>query len=81
MKDWRDASRQALGDELFGYLAGQPHDMRAGEADPNEVAWSRYRLVPRVLRGQQGVDVSCRLFGRDYAAPLGVGAFAADRLL
>ncbi|WP_109476116.1 alpha-hydroxy acid oxidase [Paraburkholderia sp. C35] len=80
MKDWRDESRAALGAELFGYLLGRPHDMRPDDADPNELAWSRYRLVPRVLQGHDGVDVTCRLFGRVYAAPVGVGAFAADRL-
>lgn len=80
MKDLRDESRLALGAELFGYLTGHPHDKRSGDADPNELAWSRYRFVPRVLQGHGGVDVSCRLFGRDYAAPVGVGAFAADRL-
>jgi isopentenyl diphosphate isomerase/L-lactate dehydrogenase-like FMN-dependent dehydrogenase len=80
MKDWRDESRAALGAELFGYLTGRPHDMRRDDTDPNELAWSRYRLVPRVLQGHKGVDVSCRVFGRDYAAPFGIGAFAADRL-
>jgi isopentenyl diphosphate isomerase/L-lactate dehydrogenase-like FMN-dependent dehydrogenase len=80
MKDFRDASRAALGAELYGYLVGRPHDMRPDDADPNELAWSRYRLVPRVLQGHDHVDVTCRLFGCDYAAPIGVGAFAADRL-
>jgi isopentenyl diphosphate isomerase/L-lactate dehydrogenase-like FMN-dependent dehydrogenase len=80
MKDFREASRAALGDELYGYLCGRPHDMNAGDTDPNERAWSRYRLVPRVLQGHAGVDVSCQLFGSEYAAPFGVGAFAADRL-
>ncbi|MDR5822249.1 alpha-hydroxy acid oxidase [Caballeronia sp. LZ043] len=80
MKDFRDASCAALGAELYGYLVGRPHDMRPDDADPNELAWSRYRLVPRVLQGHDHVDVTCRLFGQDYAAPIGVGAFAADRL-
>jgi isopentenyl diphosphate isomerase/L-lactate dehydrogenase-like FMN-dependent dehydrogenase len=53
--------------------------MNPGDVDPNELAWSRYRLEPRVLQGQCGVDVGCAVFGQQYAVPVGVGAFAADR--
>ena len=79
-RNWMDQASAALGPTLFDYLRGRPHDMRDGDIDPNEAALSRYRLVPRILTGCQGVDLACAIFGRMYAAPIGVGAFAADRL-
>jgi len=79
-RNWMDQASVALGPTLFKYLRGRPHDMRDADIDPNEEALSRYRLVPRVFTGHRSVDLSCAIFGQAYAAPLGVGAFAADRL-
>jgi len=79
-RNWMDQAAVALGPTLFNYLRGRPHDMRDADIDPNEEALARYRLVPRVLTGRQEVDVRCAIFDEEYAAPLGVGAFAADRL-
>ncbi|MCP1120795.1 alpha-hydroxy acid oxidase [Robbsia andropogonis] len=80
MSDLSDSARQALGEHLFGYLCGRATDMPSEATDPNESALARYRLVPRILTGHSTVDIRCTLFGRAYAAPFGVGAFAADRL-
>lgn len=79
-KSWKQRARAALGPTLFGYLRGLAFDNPGGEIDPNEQALQRYRLVPRVLAGQTDVSLECAIMGRTYAAPIGVGAFAADRL-
>ena len=73
-----EEARRKLGEPLFHYLLGRVAD--AGEMDPNVSALSRYRLVPRVLRGTETVDISARLAGRMIGAPVAVGAFAGDRL-
>jgi isopentenyl diphosphate isomerase/L-lactate dehydrogenase-like FMN-dependent dehydrogenase len=77
---WKEAASRALGSHLFDYLQGRPVDMPAAAIDPNEAALMRYRLVPRVLMGHPAIDMSTMLLGRRYAAPIGVGAFAADKL-
>ena len=79
-RSWMDQASAKLGTTLFDYLRGRPHDMRDADIDPNERALSRYRLIPRILTGRQQVDLSCSIFGQEYAAPIGIGAFAADRL-
>lgn len=50
------------------------------EVDDNETAFRRFALLPRVMTGRSGIDVSCSLLGMTMGAPLIVGAFAADRL-
>jgi isopentenyl diphosphate isomerase/L-lactate dehydrogenase-like FMN-dependent dehydrogenase len=80
MSDWKQRALAALGPTLFGYLRGRAFDSPGAEIDPNEEALQRYRLVPRVLAGQTEVHLECSIMGRSYAAPVGVGAFAADRL-
>jgi 4-hydroxymandelate oxidase len=59
---------------------GRPGDMGPDEADPNEVALARFKLVPRVMKARAHIDVSMDFCGRRIAAPLAVGAYAADRL-
>lgn len=66
---------------LAGYLEGRPRDMPAGARDPNEEAIARYRLVPHLLPGASGIDLTTDVFGFAVAAPLMVGAFAGDRIL
>jgi isopentenyl diphosphate isomerase/L-lactate dehydrogenase-like FMN-dependent dehydrogenase len=80
MRPDRDAAKRALGDKLFAYLMGRPMDLLPDEPDPNEVALARYRLVPRLMKATKGVDISLDFCGRRVAAPLAVGAYAADRL-
>jgi 4-hydroxymandelate oxidase len=36
--------------------------------------------VPRVMTGHDGIDIGVTLFGKPFAGPLAVGAFAADRV-
>jgi 4-hydroxymandelate oxidase len=42
-------------------------------------AWSRFRLVPRVLRDVRTVSLSTSLLGATYAAPLGVAPTTLQR--
>jgi 4-hydroxymandelate oxidase len=72
-----DAARGHLGDALYRYVLGMP----ATAEDANAAAFNRYRLIPRVMTGQAGVDIRASLCGKVFAAPLAVGAFAADRVL
>ncbi|MDQ0394431.1 alpha-hydroxy acid oxidase [Labrys monachus] len=79
--DLHAAARRALGEELHRYVQGQPIDLAEGAGDPNEAAFAAYRLIPRTMRGQAGIDLATPFFGEDLPAPLAVGAYAADRLL
>lgn len=73
-------SRQQLGDPLWHYMVGQPADARLAAADANSEDLQRYRLLPRVMRATPGISTEVRLGDRSWAAPLGVGAFAGDRM-
>ncbi len=73
-----EEARRKLGEPLFRYLTGRAAG--PGETDANVAALSRYRLVPRVLRGSGTVEISVSLAGRTIGAPLAIGAFAGDRL-
>jgi 4-hydroxymandelate oxidase len=75
-----DEARTALGAPLFQYLLGRTDGAMAGSDDANALALSRYHLVPRVLTGATGVDIGLAMFGRRFAGPLAVGAYAGDRV-
>ncbi|TPE48039.1 alpha-hydroxy acid oxidase [Amaricoccus solimangrovi] len=77
----RAAVRDRIGPELERYLEGRPRDMDPGASDPNEAAFDAYRLVPRLLTGIADTDIGVDWLGHRVAAPLLVGAFAADRIL
>ncbi len=70
---------RTLGEDLFRYILGRASDNDDGQ-DANEVEFTRYTLVPRVLRGIQASDISTDFLGYRAAAPVAVGAFAGDRL-
>lgn len=73
-------ARECLGDLLFRYMQGQPADGRTGEPDANQQALRRFRLIPRVLQGNEAISTETALLNQRWSAPLGVGAFAGDRL-
>lgn len=77
---YQTQTQQRLGDELYGYMIGQPADAGLAAADVNGDDLRQYRLLPRVMRAAQGIDTRVTLADRVYAAPLGVGAFAGDVL-
>ncbi len=47
----------------------------------NEAAFSEVELLPRFLRGRVEPDISCRLFGMDFAAPFGVAPIGLQSLI
>ncbi|MEZ3501413.1 alpha-hydroxy acid oxidase [Pantoea sp. KPR_PJ] len=71
---------ERLGNALFRYMQGQPADGLPGDADANQQALRRFRLIPRVLQGNEAMDTRITLLNQHWSAPLGVGAFAGDRL-
>jgi len=77
----RDELNRLMGDMLHAYVEGRPRDMPADAIDPNEEAIARYRLVPRLMKGARGISTETDFFGYAAAAPLLVGAFAADLII
>lgn len=73
-------ARARLGDALFRYMQGQPAEELPGGSDANQQALRRFRLIPRVLQGNEAMSTQTTLLNQSWAAPLGVGAFAGDRL-
>ena len=71
-------ARQRLGEPLYRYMMGQPADALLAAADGNSQDLQRYRLLPRVMRGNKGIETSVTFAGHRWSAPLGVGAFAGD---
>ncbi len=69
-------ARAALGEPLYRYLVAAPD----GLPDANASDLSCCSLVPRVLTGAGEPDISFDAFGRQFAAPLAVGAFAGDQV-
>ncbi len=51
-----------------------------GMDDRNAEDFRRFRLLPRVLRGAAGIDISTDLAGRRFSGPLVIGAFAGDKV-
>lgn len=73
-------ARERLGDALFRYMQGQPADALGNEPDANQQALRRFRLLPRVLQGNESIDTQISLHQQNWSAPIGVGAFAGDRI-
>jgi len=72
-----DAARAHLGDALYRYVLGASDTLE----DANASAFTRFRLVPRLLTGQATLDLRTSLCGMTFKAPIAVGAFAGDRVL
>ena len=76
LTDLQLEAESALPGPVWRFLsAGAGDEVSVGEAG---AAWSRYRVVPRVLRGAEP-DLSVRLLGETYASPLGVAPTAMQR--
>ena len=68
--DLREAARRRLPHFLFEYIDGGSYaeqTLHRNEADLREIA-----LRQRVLRDVSDIDLSARLFGTDYAMPVGL---------
>ncbi|MGH3931422.1 MAG: lactate 2-monooxygenase [Pseudonocardiaceae bacterium] len=62
------AARGALSAEAFGYVAGGASSERTVAA--NHEAFTRWRIVPRMLRGVTERDLSTTLLGTPMSAPV-----------
>lgn len=77
---FQQEAQQRLGDDLFRYMIGQPADAYGKVSDSNYLALQRFRLLPRVLQGNEEINTEVTLFEQRWAAPIGVGAFAGDQI-
>ncbi|MFB6097160.1 MAG: alpha-hydroxy-acid oxidizing protein [Haloferacaceae archaeon] len=71
--DYEELKREAanhLSSNAYDYVAGGAGT--EGTVSANQVAFDRYRIVPRVFRDIDERDLSTTLFGADLAAPLGI---------
>lgn len=75
-----EEAKARLGEMLYRYLLGGARDASEGASDANASALGRHRLLPRLLTGVESVDTGVSLWGRQFGAPLAVGAFAGDRV-
>ncbi len=74
LDDYEQAARAALSPGALGYFAsGADDEVSLREA---RQAWSRLRLLPRVLRGLAGVDASTTVLGERVASPVLVAPMA-----
>ncbi len=77
LRDLEDRARTRLPEEVHRYFAqGAGAGLSAAEA---ESAWSRHRLVPRVLRDVTHVDLTTTLLGTDVSTPIGIAPTTLQR--
>ncbi len=69
--DFREAARRRLPNFLFDYIDGGSFDEITLKRSISDLA--DVRLRQRVLRDVTGLDLSCRLFGQDFAMPVALG--------
>jgi 4-hydroxymandelate oxidase len=75
LRDWEPLARERLDPATYHYIAGGAGDERT--LRDNVEAFSRVRLVPRMLRGTAaGVDTSTVVLGVPLRAPILVAPFA-----
>lgn len=63
-----ETARRRMSREGFAYVAGSAGQERTARA--NEAAFSRWAVVPRMLRAAETRDLSVELFGRTLPAPM-----------
>ena len=69
--DLRDAARRALPRFVFDYVDGGAEDESASRR--SREAFDRIEIAPRALRDVSARSTRCTLFGREWAAPFGIG--------
>ena len=78
LDDYEAAARERLDPGPLGYYAsGADDEITLRE---NREAWSRLRLIPRVLRGLSSVDPATNLLGTDIDWPVIVAPMAMQRM-
>ena len=78
LDDFEAAARRSLPRLIHGFIAGGA-ETEAGVRD-NRAAFQDYAFVPRVLMNVRERTQRVSLFGRDYAAPLGIAPIGAAAL-
>ncbi|MYZ45621.1 alpha-hydroxy acid oxidase [Schauerella aestuarii] len=70
LNDFQPAAERALPKPIFAYVAGGVEDNMSERA--NRAQFDRYGFVPRVLVDVSKRDQTVEIFGRTYAAPVGL---------
>ena len=73
------AAREALDPEAYAYVAGSAGAERTERT--NRTAFSRWRIVPRMLRDVAERDLSVELFGTEYPAPVALAPIGVQSIL
>ncbi len=79
LPDLKHRARRRMPGFAFDYVDGgidEEHGKRR-----NREAWHGITLVPRYLRDVSRVDLSARIFGRDYALPFGVAPIGLGNMI
>ncbi|MGJ4952508.1 alpha-hydroxy acid oxidase [Bradyrhizobium sp. HKCCYLS20291] len=77
--DFEPLARRYLPKPLFGYIAGAS-ETNASLAD-NRRAFAEYGFRPRILNDVSGRTAVRRLFGREYAFPVGIAPMGISALM
>ncbi|SFB68174.1 isopentenyl-diphosphate delta-isomerase [Halobiforma haloterrestris] len=78
-EDLEAAAEETLEPEAFAYVAGSAGAERTERE--NREAFSRWRIVPRMLRDVADRDLSVELFGQRYPAPVGLAPIGVQSIL
>jgi isopentenyl diphosphate isomerase/L-lactate dehydrogenase-like FMN-dependent dehydrogenase len=73
-----EMAKPLLPPPVYGYYAGGSNDEIT--LRDNRAAFSRYRLLPRILRDVSNIDCSCTLFGRKLSTPILIAPMAMQKL-
>lgn len=68
LHDYEALARERLDPKAWAYFSGGAGDEHT--ARDNEAAWTRLKLLPRVLQPMAGGHTRCRLLGREWPHPL-----------
>lgn len=78
-EDLKAAAREDLDPEAYAYIAGSAGAERIERE--NREAFSRWRIVPRILRGVEDQELSVELFGETYPAPIALAPIGIQSIL
>ena len=78
-EDLEAAAREALEPEAYAYVAGSAGAERTERE--NREAFSRWRIVPRMLQDVTDRDLSVELFGRQYPTPVALAPIGVQSIL
>ncbi|SDQ23409.1 alpha-hydroxy-acid oxidizing protein [Natronobacterium texcoconense] len=78
-EDLEAEARETLEPEAYAYVAGSAGAERTERE--NREAFSKWRIVPRMLQGVEDRDLSVELFGETYEAPVGLAPIGVQSIL